>query len=176
MRRMFIGPATIALGSSRVWRTLALSAALCISLLSWLAIRLWTTYLPPSPPMEDVYSPGSEKIGPAAATVQWPPVDLSRLEEQVRRTAQAVLPSVVAVESPSGDPTANGYGSGVIITADGIVLSEWHVSHKKSDDGATTGKAGDRTNVILHDVRECPAELLGANGIYDVSLLRLLDP
>jgi serine protease Do len=177
MRRMFIGPATIALGSSRVWRTLALSAALGISLLSWLAIRLWTTYLPPSPPMEDVYSPGSEKIGPAAATVQCPPVDLSRLEEQVRRTAQAVLPSVVAVESPSGDPTAKGYGSGVIITADGVVLSQGHVSHRKEPGGgATSGKAGDRTNVILHDGRECPAELLGANRIYDVSLLRLLDP
>ena len=72
----------------------------------------------------------------------------------------------------------------MIITADGIVLSQWHVSHwKVSEDGGVdstesspTGSAGDRTTVILHDGRECPAELLGANRTHDVSLLRLLEP
>ena len=43
-------------------------------------------------------------------------------------------------------------------------------------DTSPTGSAGDRTTVILHDGRECPAELLGANRTHDVSLLRLLEP
>ena len=93
------------------------------SLLGWLAIRLWESDLPPSPPMNAVYSPGGETIDPPASIVRCAPVDLPRLEEQVRRTAQAVLPSVVAVGGATGDAT------GVIITADGIVLSQWHVSH-----------------------------------------------
>ncbi len=71
----------------------------------------------------------------------------------------------------------------MIINADGIVLSQWHVSHVKSSERGVismetspTGKAGDRTTVILHDGRECPAELLGANRSHDLSLLRLLEP
>ena len=72
----------------------------------------------------------------------------------------------------------------MIITADGIVLSQWHVSHWKirrwdttiRPGSSPTGSAGDRTTVILHDGRECPAELLGANRTHDVSLLRLLEP
>ena len=115
--------------------------------------------------------------------------NLPQLEERVRRTAQAVLPSIVAIKNPYGKPLEVGrhqnYASGVIITADGIVLSQWHVSHEKpSEDGhqaeyqadRPTGSAGERTTVILHDGREYPAELLGANRDYDLSLLRLLEP
>ncbi len=73
-----------------------------------------------------------------------------------------------------------------VVTADGIVLSQWHVSHwRSSDDGdgltirpdsSPTSSAGERTTVILHDGRECPAELLGADRSQDISLLQLLDP
>ena len=47
-----------------------------------------------------VYSLDGETIDPTAATVQRAAGDLPRLEEQVRRTALAVLPSVVAVKVP----------------------------------------------------------------------------
>jgi serine protease Do len=136
------------------------------------------TYLPP--PADDMVGP-SRRLDQTVATVQRPVGDLPRLEERVRKTAQAVLPSVVAVRNSSGKSSKVGgyqrnYSSGVIITADGIVLSQWHVSHWRTRDGSPTGSAGDRTTVILHDGRECPAELLGANRIHDVSLLRLLEP
>ena len=78
----------------------------------------------------------SRGYGQNVATVQCPVGDLPRLEERVRRTAQAVLPSVVAVRNPSDKSSKvggyqNNYSSGVIITADGIVLSQGHVSHWK---------------------------------------------
>jgi serine protease Do len=184
----------MAVGSLRTWRKLLTSVALCTIAVfyGWLAIGLWTTYLttylPPAPDDVVGLSRRSGQTVATVATVQRAAGDLSRLEERVRRAAQALLPSVVAVRNPFDKPSELGgyqknYASGVIITADGIVLSQWHVSHlKRAEHGAVsmetspTGSAGDRTTVILHDGRECPAELLGANRTHDLSLLRLLEP
>jgi serine protease Do len=179
---MFTGLTTIAAGS-------ALYAGLCTIavLFGWLSIRLWVTYLPAQ--ANDV-ARLDKSVGEAVAAVQRAAGELPQLEERVRRTAQAVLPSVVAVRNPFQKPSEVGhhqdYASGVIITAHGVVLTQWHVSHwKSSEDGdgtvirwgsSPTGSTGDRTTVILHDGRECPAELLGANRTHDVSLLRLLEP
>ncbi|HEY3963225.1 MAG TPA: trypsin-like peptidase domain-containing protein [Planctomycetaceae bacterium] len=154
---------------------------------SGLAIRLWITYLLAR---ADNLTSLDNNVGQTVSTIPHAPGDLPALEERIRRTAQAVLPSVVAVKNPFAKPSESeryqkNYASGVIITADGIVLSEWHVSHwKDSENGDGTiraesspsGSAGDKTTVILHDGRECPAELLGANRSHDVSLLRLLEP
>lgn len=95
------------------------------------------TYLPPLA-YDAVRLPHT--VDQADATVQCAPDDLRRLEERVRRTAQAVLPSVVAVRNPFEKPSEAGqyqtnYGSGVIITADGLVLSQWHISHKRASEG-----------------------------------------
>jgi serine protease Do len=185
MRMVATRLAATAAGSLRTWRKLLTYVALCTSavFLGWLAIRLWMTYLPAQ---ADDVARLDRSVGETVATVQRAAGDLPRLEERVRRAAQAVLPSVVAVRSPFDKPSEAGgyqknYASGVIITAEGIVLSQWHVSHlKRSEHGVfsteTSGSAGDRTTVILHDGRECPAELLGANRTHDVSLLRLLEP
>ena len=57
---------------------------------------------------------------------------LKDLEHRVQKAAQKALPSVVAVESPNivrGPYGDNQFASGVIITADGLVLSQCHVSH-----------------------------------------------
>jgi hypothetical protein len=185
MRMVHTGLATITVGFRRIWRRRVVYLGLCTTavVFGWLAIRLWTTYLPPSP---DEVVGLSREYGQSVATVQRAAGDLPRLEERVRRTAQAVLPSVVAVRSPFDKPSEAGgyqtnYASGVIITTDGIVLSQWHVSHLKRSEHEgistdTSGSAGDRTTVILHDGRECSAELLGANRTHDISLLRLLEP
>ena len=183
MRILPVGLAAAAVGSPRIWRKRAAYLALCTTaiLFGWLAIRLWGTYLPPPRPLAAYDVLGGYRVDQTAATVQCAPVDLPRLEERVRGTAQAVLPSVVAVRHPFDKPLEENYASGVIITDDGIVLSQGHVSHWKFGDtfrpgSSPTGSAGDRTTVILHDGRECPAELLGANRTHDVSLLRLLEP
>jgi serine protease Do len=113
-------------------------------------------------------------------TVQCAAGDLRRLEQRVRAVAQAVLPTVVAVgnhvmEKPPPGGYQSDYASGVIVTADGIVLSQRHVTHVDQSSGREKS-AGEKTTVILHDGRECPAVLLGASHTCDVSLLRLLPP
>jgi serine protease Do len=185
MRMTLTGLAATAVGSPRIWRKRAAYVALGTTAVffGWLAIRLSVTYLPP-PDMLAFDDLGGYRVDQTAATVHGAPVDLPRLEERARRTALAVLPSVVAVRPPSQKPEQpweagqyqRNYASGVIITADGIVLSQGHVSHWRFRDSSPTGSVGDRTTVILHDGRECPAELLGANRTHDVSLLRLLEP
>jgi serine protease Do len=106
-------------------------------------------------------------------------------EEQVRRVAGALRRAVVAVKNPSEAaqprPKRHEQGaSGVIITVEGLVLSQYHVSHQKSrqvERGTPESyKPGEKTKVILHDGREVEAELLGANQVHDLSLLRLLSP
>jgi hypothetical protein len=125
----------------------AQESALCTTavLLGWLAIRLWMTYLPA--PVDGVAR--LDNAGQTIVTVQRPAGDLPRLEERVRATVQAVFPSVVAVRNAFAKPSKVGrhqknYSSGVIITSDGIVLSQWHVSHWKDSedgDGATSRAA-----------------------------------
>jgi serine protease Do len=180
---MLTGLAATVVGSPRIWRKRALYVALCTTAVffGWLAIRLQVTYLPPPEPWLAYDFLGGYKVDQTDATAQCGPVDLPRLEERVRRTAQAVLPSVVAVRPLFEKPLGENFASGVIITADGIMLSQGDVSHWKFRDtirpgSSPTGSAGDRTTVILHDGRECPAELLGANRTHDVFLLRLLEP
>jgi S1-C subfamily serine protease len=111
--------------------------------------------------------------------------DLRALEKRVQETAAAVTPAVVAVAIPGRphkdtDLYQNSYASGVIVTAEGTVLSQWHVSHRKPTNDVnglpSSYHAGQRTRVILHDGRVCPAELLGADLTRDLSLLRLLPP
>ncbi|MEK7216915.1 MAG: serine protease, partial [Chloroflexota bacterium] len=92
-----------------------------------------------------------------------------------------VRPAIVGVMSPSQAalPRRGRYApgaSGVIITPDGLVLSQLHISHRRPEDTdfSVLDRPGERTTVILADGQECVAELLGANRTYDLSLLKLV--
>lgn len=106
--------------------------------------------------------------------------DLRRLEARVQATASAASRSTVAVRSkarkPGGDPVDGLLGSGVIISADGLILSQHHVTHAVHARGRAPGQraVGDRLVVVLSDDREVAAEVLGADPSYDVSLLRIV--
>lgn len=113
---------------------------------------------------------------PQQVVVETPPdvAALRALEVRVQKAARQVLPATVAVEIPDG-----GYCSGVIITADGLVLSQFHVSHRLESNGKLPYRSrlpGQRSSVILHDGRKLEAELLGSDQSFDLSLLRILDP
>jgi serine protease Do len=94
------------------------------------------------------------------------------LQDEVRATVTKVLPFVVAV-GPGG--------TGVIISADGLVLTQAHVAPgptivravargQKIDEGAET------TKVYLQDGSEVIADVLGWDGLHDLSVLKLRKP
>jgi len=113
---------------------------------------------------------------------------LRSLQERVQAASRRVMPAVVAVEeATSASPPAGtekprdhrSYSSGVIITADGLILSQAHVSHRlawKPGDPVRSREPGERAKVILSDGRRIEAELLGADLTFDLSLLRFLQP
>ena len=103
-------------------------------------------------------------------------------EQRVRVGIEKSLPSVVAVavqEKAQGKKKSRQrfLGSGVIVTEDGLVLSQFHVTHMLDKTDLTRiRKSGENATVILRDGQECEAELLGADRTYDISLLRLVKP
>lgn len=110
------------------------------------------------------------------------PGEALRLQGRIRRVAEKVLPAVVAVmkPGPASGKAAKGYvpaGSGVIITADGLVLSQYHVTHQADPaDPAKDAAPGAKTIVILHNGSRAEAELLGADLSLELSLLKLTKP
>jgi S1-C subfamily serine protease len=76
-------------------------------------------------------------------------------------------------EGDGGDGEANpedniqGVGSGVLLTADGLVVTNSHVVH------LSTGKLADAIYVELIDKRRFPAEVVGVDPLTDLALLRI---
>jgi putative serine protease PepD len=84
---------------------------------------------------------------------------------QAAEVAQAVLPSIVTVEVSStsgGDFVAEGSGSGVVLTADGLLVTNQHVI-----DGAA------EVRVIFAGGRSYPAEVVGQDPVTDLAVLRI---
>ncbi|MBM3695715.1 MAG: PDZ domain-containing protein [Actinobacteria bacterium] len=104
------------------------------------------------------------------------PVEVvQRVETRIVRTeaaavgaaavAQAVLPSIVTVEVSSaaaGDFIADGSGSGVVLRADGLLVTNEHV---------VAGAA--RVRVIFAGGRAYPAEVVGEDAATDLAVLRI---
>ena len=106
--------------------------------------------------------------------------DLRELEIVVIQAVEKALPATVAIgvnESAGAENTT--FASGVIISKDGLILSQHHVTHARHGLNRETGmiyeakKPGDKVDVILKDGRRLEAELLGADEGRDLSLLKL---
>lgn len=88
-------------------------------------------------------------------------VDQLRLiQQQVQRVAAQAMPATVGVV------VGQGAGSGVIISADGLVLTAGHV----------IGKADRRAKIFLPDGRKLIGKTLGANHEIDAGMIQLDDP
>jgi len=85
--------------------------------------------------------------------------ELRTMQEHMQRLSKKVIPAVVGIR------LKNGMGSGVIISADGYILSAGHV----------TGRSNKSATVLLPDGRKFSATTLGANHRVDAGLLKISD-
>jgi S1-C subfamily serine protease len=85
---------------------------------------------------------------------------LEQLQRQLIEIIPKLHPAVVSVDGASG----------VLISRDGLILCQAHVSHRNGR------KPGDECDVSLADGTRTKARLLGADRIYDISLLKVVDP
>ncbi len=86
--------------------------------------------------------------------------DLPGFQKRIQTTVEKTLPTVVSFIGAAG----------VIISPEGLVLSQAHVTHPEG------AKPGARIRVFLHDGTATEAELLGADRLHDTSLLQLTKP
>ncbi len=86
--------------------------------------------------------------------------DLLQIQQQVAKVLVKVRAATVAVRAGGGS------GSGVIITADGLVLTAGHVS----------GTPGRKFEVILADGRKFEGQALGNSVATDSGMIRILKP
>ena len=111
---------------------------------------------------------GSDSATPVRTqVVQAAPETLSGQALDLRTLLKKVTPSVVSIQlgQASGDQVVPfAAGSGVIISADGLVLTNAHVV-----DGA------DVIQVQLSDKRTIRADLVGTSPSHDIALVRLRD-
>lgn len=88
--------------------------------------------------------------------------DLKKVESQVQSLVDKTLPCTVCVISASG----GGSGSGVTVSADGLVLTAAHV----------TQAAGEELFVLFPDGRKVKAKSLGANRLRDAGMVQITEP
>jgi putative serine protease PepD len=82
--------------------------------------------------------------------------------ESVEQVAAKVLPSVVSVGVRGG--TGRGTGSGVILSSDGVILTNNHVVEAAADGGTVT--------VTFHDGRTAEARIVGRDPTSDLAVIK----
>ncbi|GED96988.1 S1C family serine protease [Gordonia crocea] len=86
----------------------------------------------------------------------------------VQDVAARVLPSVVSIAVRLGNQ--EGEGSGVVLDADGTIMTNNHVVTAAS---SKTANARPTITVIFHDGTRAPAELRGADPISDIAVIQV---
>ena len=94
-------------------------------------------------------------IGLKLNSVSGPALTLQQLYEKC-------APSIVAISGYMNGEVGYNWGTGVVLTADGLILTNTHVV-----DGC------DRAAVTLYDDREFEAKLIGADTISDLCVLQI---
>jgi putative serine protease PepD len=146
------GPAARPTGRPSFWRYAAvgLAAGVLGAALTAGAFLLWFDQDEPATVVQQVQT---QVVSPSGE------------EAQAAAVARAVLPSIVTVEvraSTVGDFVAEGSGSGVVLRADGLLVTNQHV----------VDEAG-QVRVIFADGRTYPAEIVGQDATTDLALLRI---
>jgi S1-C subfamily serine protease len=111
----------------------------------------------PTPPTSDAASPGYEDLTPEERVSVWVYENVNR--SVVNITTESVQARLLFVE------TAQGEGSGSVITQQGHILTNFHVI-----DGART------IQVHLYDGKSYDATLVGSDKASDIAVLRIEAP
>jgi len=86
---------------------------------------------------------------------------LDAYSQTVMAAVETVGPAVVHVQVQGSNPQARGQGSGVLISPDGLLLTNQHVIH-----------GAERIEIALDDGRRMAARLLGQDLETDLAVLR----
>ena len=78
------------------------------------------------------------------------------------------VPSMVTVQSSWISQNASGSGSGVVMTADGYIITNAHVVLSEN-----TSAQADKVSVVLYDGTTLPAQIVGADESTDLAVLKV---
>ena len=106
----------------------------------------------------EVNIPRMEERPKLTLSLQPAPEEELTLQELYEKCA----PAIVSISGYEGDSIGYNWGSGVVIGEDGLILTNTHVVEEC-----------DRAVVTLDDGREFDAELIGADAISDIALLKI---
>jgi serine protease Do len=87
--------------------------------------------------------------------------DLVKIEQQVKQVSQQVLPTTVALLSEQ----TGSSGSGVVTTADGLILTAAHVV-----------QGVEEVTVVFPNGQQVPGKVLGANYSKDIAMVKISQP
>ncbi len=105
----------------------------------------------PEPKRESQSDPSAVSTLPVLGTV-----------DLVAEVAARTIPSIVTVQSLDGDGGLEGSGSGVVIRSDGFIVTNQHVIEDANE-----------LRVIMSDGLSYPAELVGADPLMDIAVIKL---
>ncbi len=100
------------------------------------------------------YAPLVKKVSPTVVNIY------TTTTARVQRRLPFPIPGV----PPEGSRTQNSLGSGVLVKADGLIVTNAHVV-----------KGADEIRIVLHDRREFDAKLVTQDDRYDLALLKIED-
>ena len=106
--------------------------------------------------------PAASAEADPVSTSQVSQTDAPAVEGSVESVAQKVLPSVVKIDVTT--PQGSGSGSGIILTADGTILTNNHVVEGAEEGGTLT--------VSFDDGTSTEAEILGTDPLTDTAVIK----
>ena len=112
--------------------------------------------------MEDFFEQYYEAIESDSVEVNIPLQPAPEEELTLQELYEKCAPAIVSISGYEGDSIGYNWGSGVVIGEDGLILTNTHVVEEC-----------DRAVVTLDDGREFDAELIGADAISDIALLKI---
>jgi S1-C subfamily serine protease len=108
---------------------------------------------------------GAVELRPAATTVHAPtsPPAITQPAANIEQAAARAIPSVVKLETAAA--TQSEEGSGVVLSADGLILTNNHVVSMAGPEA--------RTAATLADGRAAPFTVVGADPVADIAVVRV---